>query len=426
MQSESEGIAKLRKGALMLIIAPILVAGGVILVYFTSAASLISTLSSLSKISSTNSAPMVSTLSSLISSILSPNSFTSLASITLMTIGIIAFVGFILVIIGYWYLRRGFKILKTLGKSGGIGHASTTLFFSFLVFSILGFLILVGISLGTTETASNNLRTAYDLLEAGFLLGAVMEGIGFLLLFISNILLGIGFYQVGGVYKESATKIGGMFILMAEILGIIFVLLPSNVSVVAPFLFFVGLILVYAGLRRISPAQTAQQMQQTPRVQQPQQVQPIFPNQQPPSVPQPQPVKTDQQNPPIQQPVSADQQALQPQQIPQTPPSQNQPIQTPANPEVYQVGQGMIRGDGVAYLVIYSTAQATVLSARIEGTNINSVSIMPSDLIPGQNGVVIKFDNVSSLNPGTTYLITITMNVGGNASEMKTVAIYQP
>ena len=103
------------------------------------------------------------------------------------------------------------------------------------------------------------------------------------------------------------------------------------------------------------------------------------------------------------------------------------PLSQPSYPpQIYQVGQGIIRGDGNARVSLYSATQATVLSARIEGTTLASANINPAVLQPGQNEITIKFDNVSSLTPGGSYMITIVVNVGGNISEIKANAIYQP
>ena len=459
MQSELEGIGKLRKGVLILIIAPILIIGALILAGFTLATTLISTLSSLSKMTSVstlskNPASIISALSSSISRILSPH-------FTLMTlvIGIIGFVSFILVIVGYSYVRKGFKTLSV-----GVGHAGTTLFFSFLVLFILGILILVGIGIGATKIASISPEIAHSIFIAGIYGSVVLVGIGLLLLFISNILLGIGFYRVGSKYNESVSKVGGIFILLTGILDLLLILLPMTISEVTPFLYFLGIILVYAGLMRISPVQQTQQLPiQQPAVQQPQPLQqprqeqtvqqlplvqqaptqqPVAGERQPPSITQTQQVQAEQA--PIQQSVQtvSTEQQIQQEQTRQIPiqltaptvtiePKSQTPQLTPQSlsqttPQIYQMGQGVIRSDGIAYLIIYSTTQVLILSARIEGTNINSTNIIPAALIPGQNGVVIKFDNVSSLKPGSTYIIAITINVGGSTSEIKAVAVYQP
>jgi len=94
--------------------------------------------------------------------------------------------------------------------------------------------------------------------------------------------------------------------------------------------------------------------------------------------------------------------------------------------QIYQVGQGIIRGDGYAHIYLYSNTQAVVTSARIEGTNLTSFNINPAVLMPGQNEITIKFDNVYQLVPGTNYVIVIAVNIGGNMSEVRASAVYQP
>jgi len=94
--------------------------------------------------------------------------------------------------------------------------------------------------------------------------------------------------------------------------------------------------------------------------------------------------------------------------------------------QIYQVGQGIIRGNGYAKISLYSSSQATLLSARIEGTTSTSVYVNPIVLQPGYNEVAIQFNNVSSLTPGSNYLVTLVVNIGGNVSEVKATAIYQP
>jgi len=105
---------------------------------------------------------------------------------------------------------------------------------------------------------------------------------------------------------------------------------------------------------------------------------------------------------------------------------QTQPTQTNYPPQIYQVGQGIIRGNGYAQISLYSSTQATIVSARIDGTGLSSVNVNPVVLQPGQNEVTIQFNNVSSLTPGSNYIITLVVNVGGNISEVKVTAVYQP
>ena len=67
-----------------------------------------------------------------------------------------------------------------------------------------------------------------------------------------------------------------------------------------------------------------------------------------------------------------------------------------------------------------------ITSVRVDGTTLNAIMVNPVILQPGQNSIVIKFNNVSQLTPGTSYIITLTLNVGGNLTEVKAVATYYP
>lgn len=100
--------------------------------------------------------------------------------------------------------------------------------------------------------------------------------------------------------------------------------------------------------------------------------------------------------------------------------------QQPLVPQVYQVGQGTIRNNGYAYITLYSSTPASIISAKIEGANIMSSAINPTVLQIGNNEVTIFFGNVQSLAPNTTYIITLTINIGGNIINISTTAVYQP
>ena len=302
MQSETEGINKLRKGSLILILASIFITILVVILAF-------------SLLSISPSYPSASVV----------------VSVMGIVIGliIVAIIGVIAGIIGIWNIKDGFKILRNLGKDVGIGYVGAVLYIVALI------LIMIGVSL--------------------VLIGGVFAVIfGAIVEIVSNILIGIGFYKVGEIYNEGITKIGG-----------ILVAIPVNI------ISFIGYILVYIGLGKIKPITTLTTLAQPGSTQ----------------MPLPQPT------------------------LP---------------PQIYQVGQGIIRGDGYAQISLYSNTQATVLSARIDGTLLASVNINPVVLQSGDNEITIKFDNVSSLTPGTTYLITLVVNVGGNIREIKTAAVYQP
>ena len=103
---------------------------------------------------------------------------------------------------------------------------------------------------------------------------------------------------------------------------------------------------------------------------------------------------------------------------------QTQPIQPSYPLQIYQVGQGIIRGNGIAQISLYPSTQATIVSAKIEGTSLSSFNVNPIVLQPGQNE--IQFNDVSSLTSGSNYLITLVVNIGGNITEIRVTAVYQP
>ena len=252
-------------------------------------------------------------------------------------------------IVGLLNIRSGFGILKNLGRDVGIGYTGATLYFIALILVVLGILLIL---LG----------------------GRVVALIGGIVAIVSDILVGIGFYKLGGIYNEGTTKIGGILVAIPVIWGMILLAIPVL------FVSFIGYILVYIGLGKIKPMAMV--------------ALPAQPGYAPNSI-----------NPMC---------------TPMPPTQPNYP------PQIYQEGQGIIRGNGYAQVSLYSTTQATILSARIEGTTLSSVNINPVVLQPGQNEVTIQFGNVSSLTPSTTYLITLVVNIGENMSEVKATAVYQP
>lgn len=102
-------------------------------------------------------------------------------------------------------VRKGFEILNNLGKDTGIGYIGTTLAFIALALLILG-------------------------LSLAFMGVGALLIISYAIGIISNVLIGIGFYEVGEIYNEGMTKIG----------GILAIIIP-----------FIGYILTYVGLGKI-------------------------------------------------------------------------------------------------------------------------------------------------------------------------------
>ena len=297
MYSESEGIDKLRTGSLILMFASIFI----IVAFY-------------------------GLLSLLLSLPISPTAILSIFGIINLYSIIMRVIGFGLIILGLYYIEGGFKALSELNIGDGTGHSGARLAYyaigaAIIAFAWLGFPIL------------------------GVIVFSLFELVSFIIGFISSILIGIGFYKLGGVYDESLVKIGGILVI---------------------FIPLIGYILTYYGLGKISYVTGHSSLTNI---------------------------------------------------ITRT-------ITLPSQPQIYQVGQGTIRSNGIAKITLYSPTQATILSAKIDGTKLTSVNISPAVLPSGHTEVTIQFNDISSLIPYTIYQITLTVNIGGNITEIKTNASY--
>jgi len=333
MQSELEGISKLRNGSLIIAISAFVVLISLITMIASLAASL-------------------NTLSTSITSVLSMLG-------TLVAILILIIIATIINIVGLIYVKDGFEILKSSGRDVGIGSTGAMLALVSLVIGIIGLLV--------------------------FIWGAFITLAAGVLATVGDILVGAGFYKVGEIYNEGTTKIAGILEVIGGIGNII--ILPS-LDIVFMIIFLIAFILLYIGLGKIYLIKTS--MPPT---------QPIYP------MNNMNPVTT--LAPPVQPSYS------------QTPPTQ-------PSPQIYQVGQGIIRGNGYAQVSLYSSSQVIVLSARIDGTTLSSVNVNPVVLQPGKNDLTIWFNNTNSLIPNANYFITLVIDIGGNISGIRTAAVYQP
>lgn len=181
---------------------------------------------------------------------------------------------------------------------------------------------------------------------------------------IATVFLAILFYKVGEAYDETITK-------MRSILSAI-----PNANVLGNIIIFMGLGKIK---NKLAPPITYQPTY-APMYQQPQSTtQPLF-----------------------QQPYQQPQQA----------------------PQITQTGQGVIGSNGYAKITLNSPVQADIVSAKISGTNITSISVNPPKLQPGQNDVIINFGNVSSLTPGMQYTVILTINLQGRLMDITTYVTY--
>lgn len=408
---EQEGIRKFKNGALMLMLSSIFIIAGFVLILVAGISAVLSGFSSFGSL--TGSPPSSSITSSV------------------LEIGSELLIGFVLIliapilnIIGVIFARGGFGILKNIGRDVGIGKTGGTLYLIGLVLVLLGYIgIFVEIlSLGASAVNLNS-NSALAALGGIFLAGLVVL-LGGLLSFIGDIMFSIGIHKLGDVYNEGSVKVGGILLLIAFIL-VIGTLVYPYVGLVGFILYFIGSILTYVGARRINPLGAIPFAQ--PFV--PQYQQPYFPPYQPPTYQQfPQTFPPMNSQPPTYQPYPPNQPPLYqspPTQSVNPPPTYQQPPAIPQQPNYPAQSQGEIRRDGYAKLKIYSQSNAIIVSANIQNPNIMATYINPIMLTSGYNDLVLYFGNVSSLTPGQTYPILITMNVNGQMTTMTAYATYR-
>lgn len=287
-------------------------------------------------------------------------------------------------IMGYFYMMSGFKILAVLDRISWKGFLAVKNLFLALFLLVISGIFLTSIFLFVKDHQEYSTN---PFLIAGLGISSLIGLAGIIIQLSGTYALGKALTEVGEKYREGVSKAGGRIIRASTILSFFIPIVTYAYAfssqreqdlrflLIVPYLFLLGFILVYLGLRRVHG-------------------------------PPPQQVQPKQQ---ARQPVTQ-----------QTPFA----LQTQPVPQIYQVGQGTIRGNGIADISLYSNVQAVVLSARIEGTTFASANQVV--LQPGTNSFSIKFNNIPQLVPGNTYLITLVINVGGNIMELKATAVYQP
>ncbi|WP_373469193.1 DUF973 family protein [Acidianus infernus] len=88
---------------------------------------------------------------------------------------------------------------------------------------------------------------------------------------------------------------------------------------------------------------------------------------------------------------------------------------------------GVIKGNGYAYLNVYSNVEGTIISARIEGTAITSTFITPNKLSIGNNSITVNFGNVQGLIPYSNYIVSlIVQDNSGRTILIPVNSQYQP
>ncbi|MCH4816480.1 MAG: DUF973 family protein [Saccharolobus sp.] len=90
---------------------------------------------------------------------------------------------------------------------------------------------------------------------------------------------------------------------------------------------------------------------------------------------------------------------------------------------VYQIGIGEMRPNGVASFVLYSSGNVNILSATLEGTTYTSNTIAPISLNPGNNNVIVAFNPLSGMIPGNNYNVILTLSNGQSIRVMVTYKV---
>jgi len=401
MRNEFDGITKLRKGIQIILLSSILT-----VLMLIGVATIITPLQSLLIFGTifSNSTEVLNSssesLTSLISSIFSiPSIISSIEAIAIVFLG-----NTFLSAYGYIYLRKGFNILGDLGRNKKNGNVGVLLILISLGIISLGGLftaistidylssinsLISSLPFSLADLLSDPLSALLDILKSAQDLselsnglsqiegGLGLTGFGLFIQAIGYLLIGLQFMKLGKEYNEDKIRKGGILVIVVSLLTLLtaFSLNPSGIGVVIAIVMFasifsiIAFILIYKSLNRMKSmsAFTLPSFQQTY-----------------------------QSLPVTQQPLT----------------------------QIYQVGQGIIRGDGTAYITLYSSTQATIITTRVEGIALNITMMNPVILQPGQNPIIIKFDNVFQLIPGNSYTILFTLMIGMNKIEVKAMATY--
>ncbi|QXJ29051.1 hypothetical protein J5U23_01920 [Saccharolobus shibatae B12] len=90
---------------------------------------------------------------------------------------------------------------------------------------------------------------------------------------------------------------------------------------------------------------------------------------------------------------------------------------------VYQIGIGEMRPNGVASFVLYSSGNVNIVTATLEGTTYTSNTIAPISLNPGNNNVIVAFNPLSGMIPGNNYNVILTLSNGQSIRVMVTYKV---
>lgn len=98
---------------------------------------------------------------------------------------------------------------------------------------------------------------------------------------------------------------------------------------------------------------------------------------------------------------------------------------TTSQPLIQQEGIATIKSDGTVITILISQVQGIIRTAILN--NQSAISINPSVLNVGRNEIMIDFNGVvQNLVAGNKYVISLSVDIGGNIITIYLDAVYQP
>jgi len=181
--------------------------------------------------------------------------------------GIIILIGFALYVLSLAKFRSGFKLLRNFYKYLGVGYLGVNLI-------IIGYVLILVMVFYDVHTATSFTRQTHvmspfnsqPVFPLSFYLANILIA---LIPDLGNILMMLGVYRIGNIYDEINVRVGGVLMIVGFILSITeiplwiygnliapSIILPITIIVISFFtinsiLFFIGASFVYQGLSKI-------------------------------------------------------------------------------------------------------------------------------------------------------------------------------
>lgn len=160
------------------------------------------------------------------------SSFEPFFSSILLYLGITILTIIVLMIAGYYYLLRGFK---SVDKSGFVGA---------MLFFVSFFLLLADIPILINLTEQ---LFSFSINLKEIVMALIPIVVALVLFFVSDVMIGIGFYHLGSKYNSNTLKAGGALLGASVLLDLV---LPEEVSM---FFSLFSFVVIYKGLGGIEP-----------------------------------------------------------------------------------------------------------------------------------------------------------------------------